>query len=163
MNKVFIVGRLTKAPEARTTTQGISVTTFTVAVTRRQNREEADFLNVVTWRGLADNCARYLTQGQQVAVAGELRTRSYDANDGSKRYVTEIQADDVEFLAKPNGNSAPAGNYQNRAGTTNAHTFAQPDFSSANESSQVAPGASVNDIFAQEMGDVLVEDDDLPF
>jgi len=118
MNKVFIVGRLTRPPEARTTTQGISVTTFTVAVTRRQNREEADFLNVVTWRGLADNCARYLTQGQQVAVSGEIRTRSYEANDGSKRYVTEIQADDVEFLARPGGSSAPSGNYQNNAGTT---------------------------------------------
>ena len=163
MNKVFIVGRLTSPPEARTTTQGISVTTFTVAVTRRQNREEADFLNVVTWRGLADNCARYLTQGQQVAVSGEIRTRSYEANDGSKRYVTEIQADDVEFLARPGGSSAPSGNYQNNAGTTNAHTFAQPDFSNATESSQVAPGASQDDIFAQEMGDVLVEDDDLPF
>ena len=167
MNKVFIVGRLTRPPEARTTTSGISVTTFTVAVTRRTNREEADFLNVVTWRGLADNCARYLTQGQQVAVIGELRTRSYEANDGTRRYVTEIQADEVEFLGRPSGTSAPSGNYQggyqSNAGATNAHTFSQPDFSNAAESSQVAPGAAEDDIFAQEMGDVLIEDDDLPF
>lgn len=65
------------------------------------NREEADFLTIVTWRGLADNCAKYLVQGQQVAVVGEIRTRSYEAKDGSRRYVTEIQADDVEFLEKP--------------------------------------------------------------
>lgn len=103
MNKVFIVGRLTRDPEHRTTPNGISVTTFSVAVTRRMNREESDFLNVVAWRGLADNCAKYLVKGQQVAVCGELRTRSYDAKDGTKRYVTEIQADDVEFLAKPKG------------------------------------------------------------
>ena len=95
MNKAFIVGRLTRPPEARTTSSGVSVTTFTVAVTRRNNREEADFLNIVTWRGLADNCAKYLVQGQQVAVVGEIRTRSYEANDGSRRYITEMQADDV--------------------------------------------------------------------
>ena len=100
MNKVFLVGRLTKAPELKTTGSGISVTTFTVAVTRRMNREEADFLNIVTWRGLADNCGKYLSKGQQVAVTGEIRTRSYEAKDGSKRYITEIQADEVEFLEK---------------------------------------------------------------
>lgn len=103
MNKVFIVGRLTRDPEHRTTPNGISVTTFSVAVTRRTNREESDFLNVVVWRGLADSCAKYLVKGQQVAVCGELRTRSYDAKDGTKRYMTEIQAEDVEFLAKPKG------------------------------------------------------------
>ena len=101
MNKVFIIGRLTKEPELRTTPNGVNVATMSVAVTRRMNREEADFFNVIAWRGLADNCAKYLVKGQQVAVAGELRTRSYEANDGSKRYVTEIQADDIEFLAKP--------------------------------------------------------------
>lgn len=103
MNKVFIVGRLTRDPEHRTTPNGISVTTFTVAVTRRTNREESDFLNVVVWRGLAESCAKYLVKGQQAAVCGELRTRSYDAKDGSRRYVTEILAEDVEFLAKPKG------------------------------------------------------------
>lgn len=101
MNKVFLVGRLTKAPELKTTPNGVSVTTFTLAVTRRMNREETDFLNIVAWRGLADNCAKYLVQGQQVAVIGEIRIRSYETQDGSKRYVTEIHADDVEFLAKP--------------------------------------------------------------
>ena len=100
MNKVFLVGRLTKAPELKTTPNGVSVATFTIAVTRRTNREESDFLNIVTWRGLADNCGKYLSKGQQVAVVGEIRTRSYEAKDGSRRYVTEIQADDVEFLAK---------------------------------------------------------------
>ena len=100
MNKVFLVGRLTKAPELKTTPNGVSVATFTIAVTRRTNREESDFLNIVTWRGLADNCGKYLSKGQQVAVTGEIRTRSYEAKDGSKRYITEIQADDVEFLAK---------------------------------------------------------------
>ena len=108
MNKVFLVGRLTKAPELRTTQSDISVATFTVAVTRRMNRDASDFINVVAWRGLAENCAKYLVKGQQVSVAGELQTRSYDAKDGGKRYVTEVQADDVEFLAKP-GEGRSAG------------------------------------------------------
>ena len=103
MNKCFIVGNLTRAPEGRTTPNGISVTTFTVAVQRRFKRDETDYLNVVTWRGLADNCARYLVKGQKVAVCGEIQTRSYEGQDGQRRYVTEIVADDVEFLSRPNG------------------------------------------------------------
>lgn len=111
INKVIITGRLTKAPEHKTTPNGVSVTTLRVAVTRRTNREQADFFNVIAWRGLADNCAKYLVKGQQVAVARELRTRSYEANDGSKRYVTEIQAEDIEFLAKPGAVSASADTF----------------------------------------------------
>lgn len=111
MNKVFIVGRLTKEPELRTTPNGVNVATMSVAVTRRMNREQADFFNVIAWRGLADNCAKYLVKGQQIAVAGELRTRSYEANDGSKRYLTEIQADDIEFLAKPGAASASTDSF----------------------------------------------------
>lgn len=107
MNKCFIVGNLTRAPEARTTPNGVSVTTFTVAVQRRFKRDETDYLNVVTWRGLADNCARYLVKGQKVAVCGEIQTRSYEGQDGQKRYVTEIVADDVEFLNRPNGTQEP--------------------------------------------------------
>ena len=115
MNKVFIVGRLTRDPEHRTTPNGVSVTTLGVAVTRRMNREEADFFNVVAWRGLADNCAKYLVKGQQIAVVGELRTRSYEAKDGTKRYVTEIQADDIEFLAKPGASGAGASSGGSRS------------------------------------------------
>ena len=151
MNKAFIVGRLTRSPEARTTSSGVSVTTFTVAVTRRNNREEADFLNIVTWRGLADNCAKYLVQGQQVAVVGEIRTRSYEANDGSRRYITEIQADDVESLARPGSN----GNSQGYSG--NAGGYSAP----AAQTRQPAP--KEDDLFASEMGDILVDDEDLPF
>ncbi|MGI6665543.1 MAG: single-stranded DNA-binding protein [Christensenellaceae bacterium] len=149
MNKVFIVGRLTRAPEARTTPNGVSVTTFNVAVTRRMNREEADFINVVTWRGLADNCAKYLVQGQQVAVAGEIRTRNYEAQDGTRRYVTEIQADDVEFLARPGGGAA---NYSGQAASSGYEDNNIP----------AAPKED-GDIFAAEMSDVLLDDEELPF
>lgn len=149
MNKVFIVGRLTRDPEHRTTPNGVSVTTLGVAVTRRMNREEADFFNVIAWRGLADNCAKYLIKGQQIAVVGELRTRSYEAKDGTKRYVTEIQADDIEFLAKPGaGSGASGGSY----GGGNRSSY------------QSAPAAPKDDeLFASEMSDVLVDDEELPF
>ena len=99
MNKAIIIGNLTKGPEKKVTPNGVSVTSFTVAISRRGNKEVADFLPVVTWRALADNCAKYLAKGRKVAVIGEIQTRSYTANDGSKRYVTEINADEVEFLS----------------------------------------------------------------
>ncbi|MBR4079191.1 MAG: single-stranded DNA-binding protein [Christensenellaceae bacterium] len=145
MNKVFLIGRLTNAPENRQTPNGVSVTTFSVAVNRRMNREVTDYFNIVAWRGLADTCARYLVKGQQVAVEGELQTRSYDGKDGVKRYVTEIVADNVEFLAKPNG----------AAGAAAAPFPAQEPMGKGRPS-----GA---DMFAQEMGDVLMEDEELPF
>jgi len=96
MNKAVIIGNLTRDPEARATGQGTAVTTFTVAVARRftnaQGEKETDFIPVVTWRGLAETCAQYLKKGSKVAVMGEIRTHTYDAPDGSKRYVTDIQA-----------------------------------------------------------------------
>lgn len=143
MNKIFIIGRLTAEPENRTTPNGISVTTLRVAVNRRMNRDQADFFNVVTWRGLADNCARYLVKGQQVAVEGELQTRSYEAKDGTTRTVVEIQADNVEFLAKP-GESRGSG-------------------ASAPKPKPQPMPSDEGDIFASEMSGVLVEDEELPF
>lgn len=101
MNYVFLIGRLVDNPEVKTTQGGISVTTFRIGVNRRVNRNISDFFTIVTWRGLADNCGKYLVKGQKVAVIGELQTRSYDDKNGVKRYITEVSADAVEFLSKP--------------------------------------------------------------
>lgn len=102
MNKVILIGNLANDPEAFTTQSGVSRSTFRIAVQRRfanaQGVREADFLTVVAWRQSADFCNRYLTKGRKVAVEGSIQTRSYDAQDGSKRYVTEIIADSVEAL-----------------------------------------------------------------
>jgi single-strand DNA-binding protein len=100
MNRVFIIGNLTKDPELRTTNSGISKCSFTVAVQRRGQDKQADFIPVVAWRGLADNCGKYLAKGRQVAVCGSIQTRSYDTASGDKRYVTEVVADEVQFLSK---------------------------------------------------------------
>jgi single-strand DNA-binding protein len=102
MNKVIIIGNLVRDPEARTTQSGISQSTFDVAVQRRykgpDGKREADFLTVVAWRQTADFCNKYLSKGRKVGVEGSLQKRSYKAQDGSNRYVTEIIADNVEAL-----------------------------------------------------------------
>lgn len=103
MNKVILVGNLTKDPELTTTTSGVSVCRFTIAVSRRyvgaSGERETDFINIVVWRGQAENCHKYLKKGSKCGVVGTLQTRSYDAQDGSKRYVTEVVADEVEFIS----------------------------------------------------------------
>jgi len=106
MNKCFLIGNLTRDPELRTTTStGVSVCSFTIAISRRgprgekdPNRQDADFIPIVTWRELAENCAKFLRKGSQVAVYGAIQTRSYEAQDGSRRYVTEVIASEVKFL-----------------------------------------------------------------
>ena len=103
MNKVILIGNLANDPEARTTQSGISQSTFRIAVQRRfanqQGVRETDFFTVIAWRQTADFCNRYLTKGRRVAVEGSIQNRSYDAQDGSKRYVTEIIADNIEALS----------------------------------------------------------------
>ena len=108
MNKCFLIGNLTRDPELATTNSGVSVCRFALAVTRNfsnaEGEREADFLNIIVWRGQAENCHKYLKKGSKCAITGSIQTRSYDANDGTKRYVTEIVADNVEFLnTKNNG------------------------------------------------------------
>lgn len=102
MNKVFLIGRLTKDPEIRYTTNGTAVTSFTIAINRKvlnqQGEREADFIPVTVWSKTAENCHKYLAKGRQVAVAGRIQTGSYDAKDGTKRYTTEVVGEDVQFL-----------------------------------------------------------------
>ena len=106
MNKVILVGNLTRDPELKQTSSGISVCTFSLAVQRRfanaEGNREADFFNIVVWRQQGENCHRYLKKGSKAGVCGSLQTRTYEANDGSKRYVTEIVADEVECLTSRN-------------------------------------------------------------
>ena len=110
MNHVSMIGRLTKTPDIRQTNTGKNVCTFTLAVNRRykdaQGNATADFFTVQAWEKLAELCARYLDKGSKVFISGELRNRSYEAKDGSKRTVTEIIANEVEFLT-PKTDSTP--------------------------------------------------------
>ncbi len=106
MNKVILVGNLTRDPELATTNSGISYCRFSLAVPKRFTTggdREAEFINIVVWRGQAENCAKYLKKGSKAAIVGNIQTRSYDAQDGSKRYVTEVVAEEVEFIGSRNG------------------------------------------------------------
>ena len=101
MNKAILMGRLTREPEMRQTQSGRSVTSFTLAVNRsfvRQGEErQADFINIVAWGKTAEFCSSYFHKGQQVAVVGRIQTRTWDDNNGQKRYATEVIADEVFF------------------------------------------------------------------
>lgn len=113
MNKVILVGNLTRDPEVNQTANGVTFCRFSIAVNRSYqnsaNEREADFFNIVAWRGLAENCGKFLSKGRKVAVCGSIQNRSYDDKDGNKRYVTDIVADDVEFLTpKSEAGDAPA-------------------------------------------------------
>ncbi len=112
MNRVFIIGNLTRDPELNTTNSGVSVCRFTVAVQRRvtnaEGVREADFFNVSAWRGTADNCAKFLKKGSKVSVVGSIQIRNFDRADGSKGTSVEITADEVEFLS-PRGEGAEGG------------------------------------------------------
>ena len=99
MNKVFILGNLAKDPELTTTKNGASVCRMKVAVNRKM-QDATDFFNVVAWRVLAENCVKFLKKGNKVAVCGELQNGSYESQNGEKRYITEIVAEEVQFLTE---------------------------------------------------------------
>lgn len=115
MNKVILIGRLTRDPELRYTPSGAAVCNFNIAVDRPFNSQsgekEADFIDIVVWNKSAENVAKYMTKGRQIAVEGRLQIRSYDGNDEQRHWRTEVVADRVEFLGSGNGNAG--GGYQN--------------------------------------------------
>lgn len=103
INRVVLIGRLTRDPELRYTQSGVAVTTLTLAVNRTyanaQGEREADFINIVAWRQLAELCANYLKKGSQAGFDGRLQTRSYDNKEGKRVFITEVVADNVQFLS----------------------------------------------------------------
>ncbi|MBO4794304.1 MAG: single-stranded DNA-binding protein [Deltaproteobacteria bacterium] len=100
MNKVFLIGNLTRDPELRTSPSGIPVCSFNLAVNRRTSADhpEADYFRVTAWRGLAETCRKYLAKGRKVCVIGEVRATAYISSDGEARASLEVTAQDVEFL-----------------------------------------------------------------
>ena len=163
MNKVILIGRLTRDPELRTIASGNATTSFTVAVNRNftnQNGErEADFINCVAWRKQAENVAKYCTKGSQVAVEGRIQTRNYDAQDGTKRYVTEVIADNVTFLnSRAGGSQIPESSSSTSSYTANN---AVPNNGMANN--DIVTADLDMDPYAAMGNEVSLTDDDLPF
>ncbi|MGM7703270.1 single-stranded DNA-binding protein [Pseudalkalibacillus sp. Hm43] len=176
INRIILVGRLTKDPELRYTPNGVAVANFTLAVNRpftnQQGDREADFINVVVWRRQAENAANFLKKGSLAGVDGRLQTRSYDNNEGRRVYVTEVMAESVQFL-EPKGSSQGGGGYGNN---DNNNPFAG---SGSGQGGQGGYGNSGNknfgggnqnrnndfndDPFANDGKPIDISDDDLPF
>lgn len=158
MNKVYLIGNLTRDPELRATQSGIQVCNFSIAVNRRfadaNGNRAVDYFNIVTWRQLADLCSRYLAKGRKVAVCGSIQTRTYQAQDGSTRVAWDIVADEVEFLSPAQQNDgavAAALPHQNVPGARDVATTqpaAMPNYDAA--PAPVDAG-------------VQIDDDELPF
>ncbi len=115
MNKVYLIGNLTRDPEVSETGSGLTLCRFSIAVNRNYSssdgERQTDFFNITVWRALADNCGKYLKKGSKVAVVGSLQNRSYEDKDGIKRNVTDIVANEVEFLSSKSsgeGDDEPA-------------------------------------------------------
>jgi len=106
MNKIVLIGNLTRDPEVRATPSGVTVCTFTIAVNRRfaqqDGERQTDFFRINAWRQLGETCSRYLSKGRKVAVIGELQARTYESNDGTTRMSLDVSADEVEFLSPRN-------------------------------------------------------------
>jgi len=134
MNNVVLIGRLTKDPELRFTPgKGTAVTTFTIAVDRRFKREgqqEADFIPVVVWGKPAENTANYMSKGRLIGISGRIQTRSYDAKDGSRRYITEVVAEEVQFLDW--GNKQSNSGFGENYGQSASNSFEPQNTSSSN-------------------------------
>ena len=154
MNKVFLIGRLSRDPELRHTGTGTAVCQMNVAISRRVaagKEPETDFINVVVWDKQAENVAKYLAKGRQVAVEGRIQTRNYDNNEGKKVYVTEVVATNVEFLGSSQG-----GVRENTQTEENPFDFDAPV--------EEAPTTNVDDDPFASFGEkVEISDSELPF
>lgn len=145
MNKVILIGRLTKDPELRYTQGGVAVCNFTLAVdrpfTNQEGEREADFIPIVVWRRAAENVAKYLSKGRQTAVEGRIQVRTYDDKDGVRQWRTEVVADNVEFLGSKNDSPSQGGGFGGSA-PARSQSHVQDDFIGE---------------------EVVFSDDDLPF
>ena len=151
MNRVSLIGRLTKDPELRYTPSNVPTCSFTIAINRtftnQDGQREADFIPIVVWRKQAENVKNYTKKGDLVAVEGRIQTRSYTANDNTKRYVTEVVADSVQFLT-------PKGGSQSQT--------MEPNFSDYQESNNASTVDLPEDPYA-DFGSNIELTDDLPF
>ena len=155
MNKVFLIGRLSRDPELRHTTSGTAVCQINVAISRpvsQGSEPQTDFINVVVWNKQAENVARYLSKGRQIAVEGRIQTRNYDNAEGKRTYVTEVIASNVEFLGSANDN--------NRTNTSN-NQFDENPFDSMEPPMDTT--SVDNDPFASFGEKVEISDNELPF
>lgn len=160
LNRVILIGRLTRDPELRYTPAGVAVTQFTLAVDRpftsQGGEKEADFIPVVTWRQLAETCANYLRKGRLAAVEGRIQVRNYENNEGKRVYVTEVIADNVRFLESANRDNSSGGGGQPMR--------EEPSYGGGGRANNNNNSRSNNqDPFSDDGKPIDISDDDLPF
>lgn len=167
MNRVVLVGRLTRDPELRYTPSGVPVATFTLAVNRtftnQQGEREADFINCVVWRKPAENVANFLKKGSLAGVDGRIQTRNYEGQDGRRVYVTEVVAESVQFLEPKNATSSRmGGGFGGQKEQT--HSFGENNQNQPYRNNNNNNGFTRvdEDPFA-DSGQIDISDDDLPF
>ena len=170
INRVVLVGRLTKDPEYRTTPSGVSVATFTLAVNRTftnaQGEREADFINCVVFRKQADNVNNYLFKGSLAGVDGRIQSRSYENQEGRRIFVTEVVCDSVQVLEPKNQNQRHGqegnNNFQNFGGQQSGQNTSSYQNNNNNNNNTSNNNQSDNP-FANANGPIDISDDDLPF
>ncbi|MCA1011821.1 single-stranded DNA-binding protein [Halobacillus halophilus] len=165
LNRVVLVGRLTKDPDLRYTPNGVAVANFTIAVNRpfsnNQGGQDADFLNCVVWRRAAENLANFMNKGSLVGVDGRLQSRSFDNQEGKRVFVTEVVADSVQFL-ESKGSSSQGGS--NRGGSGyQANQNQQPSGNNFGSNNNNNNNQRDEDPFADNGEPIDISDDDLPF
>jgi single-strand DNA-binding protein len=169
MNRVVLVGRLTKDPELRYTPSGVAIATFTLAVNRaftnQQGEREADFINCVVWRKPAENVANFLKKGSLAGVDGRVQTRNYEGQDGKRVYVTEVLAESVQFLEPRNANNSERGGYSQGGQEGSPYGQEQRNQNQNQNQNQRNQGYTRvdEDPFANDGQPIDISDDDLPF
>lgn len=162
MNKVFLIGRLSRDPELRRTNNGTAVCQINVAISRRTGagREpETDFINVVVWDKQAENVEKFLSKGRQVAVEGRIQTRNYDNNEGKRVYVTEVVATNVEFLGSSSDNTRAAA----PSGEENPFDYEMPAEGESKGNTPEETASLDDDPFASFGDKYEISDSQLPF
>lgn len=168
LNRVILIGRLTREPELRYTPAGVAVTQFSLAVDRpfssNQGEREADFIPVVTWRQLAETCANYLKKGRLTAVEGRIQVRNYENNEGKRVYVTEVIADNVRFLESSNRESGGSNNSNSGQGTSSGGNYSSGNssYGGGSRSNDNSRNDS-RDPFQDDGRPIDISEDDLPF
>lgn len=162
MNKIILIGRLARDPEYRQSTVGTAMTNFTVAVNRNfKNKDgnyDADFLPCVAYRATADFVNKYFKKGSMISVEGRVQVRNYDAQDGTKRYVTEVVVENVEFVGGKNDN-----NTSNNTGNNGYYPDTPANTNIVDNSSIPEVDISESDPFENYDSNVVLSDNDLPF
>ncbi|WP_138419141.1 single-stranded DNA-binding protein [Aquibacillus sediminis] len=162
LNRVVLVGRLTRDPDLRYTPNGVAVANFTIAVNRpfssQNGNREADFINCVVWRRAAENLANFMKKGSQVGVDGRLQSRSFEGQDGKRVFVTEVVADSVQFLESKNASSSQGG-----GGGQPSPGFQPNQNQQNNNNNNNYANQNEQDPFKDNGEPIDISDDDLPF